>query len=73
MSSYPLKIGEANLIPKGTVIFEEKDPMTCICAVIKGSVTAQNDFVKTDLPTGTFIGIPDSINRRYLLNYIRGA
>ena len=72
MSSYPLKIGEANLIPKGTVIFEEKDPMTCICAVIKGSVTAQNDFVKTDLPTGTFIGIPDSINRRYLLNYIAG-
>ncbi len=72
MSSYPLKIGEANIVPKGTVIFEEKDPMSCICAVIKGSVTAQNDFVKTDLPTGTFIGIPDSVNRRYLLNYIAG-
>ncbi len=72
MSSYPLKIGEANIIPKGTVIFEEKDPLTCICAVIKGSVTAQNEFIKTDLPTGTFIGIPDSINRRYLLNYVAG-
>ncbi len=72
MSSYPLKIGEANAIPKGTVIFEEKDPLTCICAVIKGSVTAKNDFVKVDLPTGTFIGIPDSTNRRYLMDYVAG-
>ncbi len=72
MSSYPVKIGEPNLIPKGTVIFEEKDPVTCICAVIKGSVTATNEFVKTDLPTGSFIGIPDSINRRYLVNYVAG-
>ncbi|MBQ7635941.1 MAG: hypothetical protein IJS80_01410 [Lachnospiraceae bacterium] len=72
MSSYPLKIGEANAIPKGTVIFEEKDPITCICAVIKGSVTVQNEYLKLDLPTGTFLGMPDSISRRYLLNYIAG-
>ncbi len=72
MSSYPLKIGEANIIPKGTIIFEEKDPLTCICAVIKGSVVAQSDHVKTELPTGTFLGIPDSINRRYIMNYIAG-
>ncbi len=72
MSSYPIKIGEANAIPKGTVIFEEKDPLNCICAVIKGSVTARNDFVKVDLPTGTFIGIPDSTNKRYLMDYVAG-
>ncbi len=64
-----LKIKEANKIQKGTVIYKEKEPVTSICVVVKGKVTAKNEFIKMELSMGAFIGIVDFATGRYLLDY----
>ena len=51
------------------MIYSEKEPITSICVVVKGKVTAKNEFVKMELSVGAFIGIVDFATGRYLLDY----
>ncbi len=65
-----LKLGEVNTVEAGTVIFEEKTPVTCVCAIVRGKVTAKLDNVHIDYNAGSFVGCPDVVKGRYLMEYV---
>lgn len=67
---YALKIGERNVIPKGTTVFAQKEQVTCMCAVIGGKICCKTDFAMTYVSKGGFIGVQDILGGRYCCDYI---
>ncbi len=66
---FTLKPGDKNVIPKGTVIFSEKEPVSCMCAVLAGRVSCSNDYLKIPIVKGGFVGAMDIVSGRYMFEY----
>lgn len=64
-----LKLNAMNQITKGTVIFQEGDPVVAICLVVKGRVEVINNGVKTTIGTGSFVGLCDLGSDTYRVTY----
>jgi len=67
---FELKVNAVNQIPKGTEIFLENEPASCICVVIRGRVLAKSESVKLSLPAGSFLGVFDLSVGHYVSDYI---
>ncbi len=57
-------------IEKGAVIFEKGNVVDSICVVIKGRVMIQNDFTRSVVGTGSFLGLFDLFAGIYQVNYV---
>ncbi len=57
--AFTFKFGEQNVVPKGTVLFEQNEPVSCICVVLKGNIQAITEAVKYNIAKGGFVCIPD--------------
>ena len=68
--SLVLKMNALNQIGKGTKIFEEDEPISCIAMVIKGKVRIQNKGVHAITEKGMLIAIGDLIAGHYLADYV---
>ena len=64
-----LKLNAMNQITKGTVIFQEGDPVGAIGLVVKGRVEVINNGVKTTIGTGSFVGLCDLESDTYRVTY----
>lgn len=64
-----LKLNAMNQITKGTVIFQEGDPVGAIGLVVKGCVEVINNGVKTTIGTGSFVGLCDLESDTYRVTY----
>ena len=49
-----LKINGMNEVTKGTQLFQEGDPVDCICAVLKGRVELHNQGSRILFGNGSF-------------------
>jgi hypothetical protein len=67
---FTLKPGEKNAIPKGTVIFAEKETVNHVAAVLSGKVMCKNDYVQLPIVKGGFIGTFDVSAGRYVFEYV---
>lgn len=54
-----LKINGMNEVTKGTQLFQEGDPVDCICAVLKGRVELHNQGSRILFGNGSFLGVQD--------------
>lgn len=64
-----LKENTVNQIPKGTIIFRAREPITYICMVLKGRINVDGKGIRCILGSGSFLGIADTYLNRYLFTY----
>lgn len=64
-----LKNNEVNNIPKGSVLFEEAQEVTCICLVLKGKIKVFNNGSKFFMSAGNFLGLCGLFLGRQLYGY----
>jgi hypothetical protein len=67
--SYDLTVNATNSVAKGTVIYEEGEPLVSIVLVLKGRVTVQTEGVRTVLGSGNFLGIGDVNSGKHTFTY----
>lgn len=65
-----LNLNTVNQIVKGTVLYAENEQVSSVCLVLKGRALVYNNGMKTIMGSGSFLGISDLYNGRYLSNYI---
>lgn len=65
-----LKPAAVNQIKKGTVLFERREQVSYICAVVKGSVEAKAENAKFVIGPGGFIGVTDMFFKGYIAEYV---
>lgn len=67
--SISLRENEVNRVEKGTLLFEEAEPVRHICLILKGKIQIKNKGLRIAAGAGTFIGICDSFVGEYQAAY----
>ncbi|MBO6109043.1 MAG: Crp/Fnr family transcriptional regulator [Eubacterium sp.] len=67
-----LTINETMPVPKGTVIFDKGDQLTCIALVLKGRVVLKSSGILTTIGSGNFLGICDVSREKHSFTYVAG-
>lgn len=65
-----LRKGEVNKIAKNTCIFRENEEINYVGLVVKGHIVLHNEGIKTMVASGSFLGLNDLYQGKYLFNYI---
>lgn len=65
-----LNLNAVNQITKGSFLYEQNQKVNTISLILKGRVLVYNNGIKTLMGSGSFLGISDFSQGRFISNYI---